>query len=91
MVDGGSVESQMRLSDIGSDLAEVSVEGVLVAVVDNLNQLFQFGTYAFDVRLGPWVEEYLAQQRVVLSQDAAGYLQVALERRAGCILVLHHG
>lgn len=69
---------------------EIGVEGWLVVVFDDAAQGGEFFLYLRYLRPGVRIEENLAQEPVVLTQYAAGYLHVPLERSARRVLVFHH-
>ena len=48
------------LFNVFANLGEVVTKGLLVTIVDNLNEFLQLGAYALNVAFGAWVEEYLA-------------------------------
>ena len=76
---------------VTSDAGEIGVEGGLIAVVDDLDEVLQLGTDLLDMVLGAGVEEDLTEEGVVLAQHASGYAEMALEGGTGGILVLHDG
>ena len=72
-------------------LLQIAVKGFLVVAVNDFYQFFQFGADAFYVRFCAGIEQYFAQQGVVLGEYAFGNVQMALEGGSGRILFLHNG
>lgn len=69
---------------------EVVAECFFVALVDDVDKVFEFGTYLFDVTFCAWIKEDFSQQSVILRQNAFGNFVVALEGCAGSVLMLHN-
>jgi len=79
------------LLDVLTDLCQVLLHVLLVAGVDDLDDLLHLLANLLHLSLGVGVEEDFAQECVVLREHALGNLHVTLEGGAWCILMLHHG
>ena len=80
----------MFLFDVRANLCEELLHSVFVFGVDDGDDFFHFGTDLLHLVFGVRVEQNLAQQSVVFAEYTLGYLHVALERGAWCVLVFQN-
>ena len=91
LIERGHGRGGAYLLDVAAYALEVGIERGLVLAVDDFEQRFEFVANVSHLAARAWIEEYFAQQAVVLAQHAFGYLHVALEGGAGGVLMLHDG
>ena len=77
--------------DVVTNLREIALHAVGIALVDDLEELLELGTYLGHLVVGVGVEENLLQQVVVLIENAFGNAHMTLEGGARRVLVLHDG
>ena len=78
------------LFDVFPDTCQVAVQSFFVALVDDVDEVFQLFTNALHMTFGTRVEKDFPKEAVVFAQHALSYFQMAFECRARCILMFHH-